>query len=321
MKALVFDGSLHIIETKLPQPSLNEALIRVLMSGICNTDLEIIKGYMHFQGILGHEFVGEVVRCNEPSWVGKRVVGEINVGCGVYDLCVQGMERYCSNRRVLGISEKDGTFAEYVTLPNRNLIVVPDTISDPEAVFIEPLAAACEILEQIHIQPIQSVTVVGDGKLAQLIARVLRLTGCKLLVIGKYKEKLSFINRLGIETKLWHQLSGEKFDVVVEASGSSSGFHQALDIVNPRGTLVLKSTIHNGVKLNLSRCVVDEMTLVGSRCGRFDAAVRLLQNRMIEVHDLVSGIYPFDKALDAFKVARQANTLKILLDMQSKHCS
>ena len=316
MKALLFDGSLHFTEKDPPRPVRNEALIRVLMAGICNTDIEILKGYMGFRGIPGHEFVGEVVDCKQKQWIGKRVVGEINLGCGTCDQCIHGMERHCSGRKVLGISGKDGVFTEYTTLPLRNLIVVPDTISDREAVFIEPLAVACEILEQIHVEPKQHVAVIGDGKLAQLIVRVLRLTGCRLTAIGKHPTKLSLIQQLGIKTKLWTQSSNEKFDIIVEATGSPSGLPLALGLLKPRGILVLKSTMRGDMKLNTAKLVIDEITVIGSRCGRFEPAVRLLRDRLVQVNDLISAVYPFDQALLAFEKTKEADTIKVLLDVK-----
>jgi len=202
MKALVFDGELKLQERHRPKPEKGEALIQVLVAGICNTDVEITKGYMGFRGILGHEFVGEVVECDEADWVGQRVVGEINIGCGACEICRKGLERHCPHRKVLGILDKDGAFAEYLTLPVKNLVVVPESIPDEEAVFAEPLAAACEILEQVHVGPTQRVAVVGDGKLGQLIAGVLRLVGCELAVFGKSKKKLRILESFGVGTHL-----------------------------------------------------------------------------------------------------------------------
>jgi threonine dehydrogenase-like Zn-dependent dehydrogenase len=317
MKTLLFDGSLHFSEKEMPRPASDEALIRVLMAGICNTDMEILKGYMGFQGVPGHEFVGEVVHCSLKQWIGKRVAGEINLACGACEQCTRGLERHCLERKVLGISGKDGVFAEYITLPVKNLIAIPDGIPNKEAVFIEPLAAACEILEQIHIEPVHCVAVIGDGKLAQLIVRVLRLTGCRLAAVGKHRTKLSLIQKLGIETKLWTQPCDEKFDVVVEASGSTLGLLPAMDLLKPRGILILKSTINEDVKLNTAKLVIDEITAIGSRCGRFTPAVRLLLNRLIQVDDLISAVYPFDQALEAFKKAKETDTIKVLLEMRN----
>ncbi|RME05499.1 MAG: alcohol dehydrogenase, partial [Deltaproteobacteria bacterium] len=248
MKALRFDGNLTLVDTPVPEPGVKEALIRVSCAGICNTDLEIFRGYMDFSGIPGHEFVGVVEACEDPRWVGKRVVGEINLGCGSCPRCRRGLARHCGNRRVLGILGKDGAFAEYLTLPVANLHEVPTQLSDEAALFTEPLAAAFEILEQVHIRPDDAVLIVGDGKLAQLIARVVRTTGCRLTCLGRHPEKLEHMRRLdGIETRT-DEPAG-RYDVVVECSGKPEGLSIALSALVPRGTLVLKSTFHGKVTL------------------------------------------------------------------------
>ncbi len=316
MKALVFDRTLQIEEMARPKPAGDEALIRVRMAGICNTDIEITKGYMGFRGVLGHEFVGDVVASDRDEWMGKRVVADINLGCGECEYCRTGLQRHCPQRRVTGILEKDGAFAEFIAYPVTNLFTLPDSISDEEAVFIEPLAAACEILEQVHIEPIHCVAVVGDGKLGQLIAWVLRLTGCRLTVYGKSEQKLCLLEPLGIETTLSESPMNEKYDVVVEASGSPSGFAQALKLVKPRGLFILKSTMHEATSVNTAPLVMNEIHLIGSRCGRFEPAIRLMENRLIDVKPLISGIYPFENALEAFEQAEKPATLKVLLDFR-----
>jgi alcohol dehydrogenase len=265
---------------------------------------------------LGHEFVGEVVESDPSDWVGKRVVGEINVGCGVCEDCLKGLDRHCAHRKVLGIGGKDGVFAEYLALPVKNLVAVPDSVSDEEAVFVEPLASACEILEQVHIEPSHRVAVVGDGKLGQLIVRVLRMTGCRLTVIGRIEQKLKCFESLGVLTFKEDSPVDEKFDVVVEASGSPSGFSLALDLVKPRGVFILKSTTHEDIRFNPACIVIDEVQLVGSRCGRFEPAVRLLERGFVDVKSLISNIFPFDRALEAFGVAQDPKTLKVLLDFR-----
>jgi len=259
-----------------------------------------------------------VVECDAADWVGQRVVGEINIGCGACESCQRGLERHCPHRKVLGILDKDGVFAEYLTLPVKNLVVVPESIPDEEAVFVEPLAAACEILEQVHVGPTQRVAVVGDGKLGQLIAGVLRLAGCELAVFGKSKKKLRILESLGVNTHLASSKAVEKFDVVVEASGSPSGFSSALDLIKPRGIFVLKSTTHEEIWFHPARIVVDEIHLVGSRCGRFESAIRLLEKWLVDVRPLISKIFPFKQALEAFQEAQKSDTLKVLLDFRRR---
>ena len=313
MKALVFDDQLRLTEAAQPQPRPEEALIKVLLAGICNTDLEIVRGYMGFRGILGHEFVGVVEEASASEWIGKRVVGEINLACGTCEFCRRGLNRHCPNRSVLGILQKDGAFAEYLTLPRGNLFEVLDSISDEEAVFVEPLAASLEILEQVKIEPGWRVAVVGDGKLAILVAQVLKLTGCGLIVLGKHEEKLAILRAMGVATTFTTEPLQGKFDLVVEASGSPSGLPIALDLLRPRGILVFKSTFQGDLNFNPARMVIDEVTLIGSRCGPFAPAIRLLQNRLVNVRPLISHVLPFGDALKAFAVAQHKKTLKVLL--------
>lgn len=314
MKALFFDGqSPSLIFASKPVPETGEALIRVRYAGICTTDLEILNGYLSFRGIPGHEFVGVVEESPDPGWIGKRVVGEINIGCGTCPVCLAGLERHCPNRRVLGILNKDGAFAEYLTLPVKNLREVPPSISDKEAVFTEPLAAALEILEQTKIEPNFSVTIIGDGKLAQLIARVLINIGVRLTVIGKHPEKLKRFADQGVITFLADEISLPKQDMVIESSGSPTGWELALSLVRPRGTIVLKSTYHKKLTTNPANLVIDEITVVGSRCGQFEPALRLLESRTIVVDDLISAEFPLENALEALKAAQQRNALKVLL--------
>jgi len=310
MRALVFDETLQFAER--PYQALpGECLVRVILAGICNTDLEITAGYMGFTGVLGHEFVGVVVR-GPDELLDKRVVGEINVGCGECAHCRQGLERHCASRTVLGIAGRDGAMADALSLPAKNLHLVPETVSDVEATFVEPLAAACEILEQVHLDPSARICLIGDGKLAILIGRVLACIGAAVTVVGKHPEKMVKIPAQDrIEA---HRFApARSFDIVIEASGHPSGWQTALQAVRPRGTIVLKSTYAGGFEFNPAPLVIDEITVVGSRCGRFAPALRLLADGKVRVEDLVSAIYPFDQALEAFAAARSAETIKVLV--------
>ena len=322
MKALFFDGlMLHLIDNyKTPSPRENEALIRVLMAGICRTDMEIVKGYKGFKGVPGHEFVGVVEKVNSPyaNLAGKRVVGEINLGCGACELCVRGLEKHCPERAALGITDKDGVFAEYVTLPLKNLWEVPHQLPDEEAVFTEPLAAAFEVLEQVHVKPTEKVLVLGDGKLGLLVALVLFQSGLNLLLAGNHEAKLEIARHCGIKAKRADELSKKKaYGIVVEATGSAEGIEVALDLVKPRGVIVLKSTIAEEKKMNLTRAVIDEVTIVGSRCGPFPPALAALESRRIVPGPLISAVYPFSDALKAFERAGGKDAVKILLDFKA----
>jgi threonine dehydrogenase-like Zn-dependent dehydrogenase len=287
------------------------------MAGICGTDMEILKGYKGFRGIPGHEFVGVVERVSGPhsGLVGKRVVGEINCGCGRCDYCLRGMEKHCVRRSTLGISGRDGVFAEYVTLPVRNLWEVPAHAADVDMVFTEPVAAAFEVPEQVHMKPTDRVLVLGDGKLGLLIAIVLHHCGVDVIVSGRHEEKLAIAARRQVRTRRAEELpESPAFDVVIEATGAPDGLETALGQVVPRGTIVLKSTVADRGEVNLSRAVVDEVTLVGSRCGPFAPAVAALASGRVHVQPLVSAVYPFDDALSAFERAGRKGVLKVLLD-------
>ena len=287
----------------------NEALVRVLLSGICNTDLEIARGYAGFNGTIGHEFVGVV------EATGQRVVGEINAGCGKCELCRAGDPRHCPSRTVLGIVGRDGAHAEFLQLPAVNLVPVPDKIPDEHAAFTEPLAAACGILERIAITRDDRVAVIGDGKLGLLSAQVVALTGAPALLVGKHDSKLRIAARRGIETATPKEAAKRtrEFDVVVEASGAASGFNLALDLLRPKGKLVLKSTFHGTTEINAARVVVDEISIIGSRCGRFAPALDLLKRNAIDVDSLISEEYPLSKGVHAMKRARTRGILKVLL--------
>lgn len=315
MKALVFDGELSLSEIPEPRVPVGEALVKVLMAGICNTDVEISRGYMNFRGVPGHEFVGVVETSPDPGLIGARVVGEINAGCGKCSWCRASLERHCPNRTTLGIVGRDGAFAEYLTLPVRNLIPVPDGVSNEQAVFTEPLAAALEILEQVKIRPADRVLVIGDGKLGLLICMVLRLTGCRLTLMGKHPEKLRIFENMGgaVITPAELLETAERFDVVVEASGHPSGWDTAVRRVKPRGTLVLKSTYHGSLSFNPAPLVIDEITVVGSRCGQFEPALRIMEHGLADPTVLVSEIFPFSDAEEAFRRSQEAGVFKILL--------
>lgn len=321
MRALVFNNKLELKQDfKKPTPKENEALIKVKLVGICNTDYEITKGYMGYNGILGHEFVGVVEEINgeDKSLLGKRVVGEINLGCKNCDWCAKGLERHCPNRQTLGIFNKDGCFADYVTLPLSNLLEVNEKINDETAVFVEPLAAALEILEQLHIKPYEKVCVLGDGKLGLITALALNASNVDVTLIGKHQNKLDIAKEQNVKTMLLENLKqddNKSFDVVVEATGRVSGFETSLSLVKPRGVLVLKSTIATGKELNLAPIVIDEITVLGSRCGQFAPALRLMEKNVIDFSKLVSAKLSFDDAILGFEKNKEKNTIKILLEM------
>ncbi len=316
MKALRFEnGELKLMNIDAPHRG-GEALVRVKMAGICNTDLEIVRGYANFNGTLGHEFVGVVESSPEELQIGRRVAGEINAGCGWCDLCCSNDPRHCLNRTVLGIHGRDGAFAEYLSLPPRNLLFVPETVSDRQAVFTEPLAAACEILDQVAIKATDRVAVIGDGKLGQLIARVIATTGCDPVLIGKHASKLKIAAQAGIRAMELSKVEidpASRFDYVVEASGAPGGLKLALDLVRPRGTIILKSTFHGAVQLETSRIVVDEISIVGSRCGRFEKAIGLLEQGKVDVEPLIAAEFKLDDGVAAMKQAQHNSTLKVLL--------
>ncbi len=323
MRALrVADGAASLVEIEPPAPR-GEAIVRVTLSGICNTDLEVARGYAGFRGTIGHEFVGVVEdpgggEGGEPIARGERVVGEINAGCGGCARCRRGDPRHCPTRTVLGIVGRDGAHADLVRLPARNLVRVPDGVPDVAAVFVEPLAAACGVLERAPLagDPGARVAVIGDGKLGLLCAMVLAAGGARPLLIGKHATKLALAARRGIETAdvARARQRGRSFDVVVEASGGVTGFELALELLQPQGTLVLKSTFHGLTPVDAARVVVEEITVVGSRCGRFAPALDLLARGAVDVADLVSEILPLDRGEAALARAAEPGVLKVLLD-------
>jgi len=319
MKAVQIHGAgPELREVPSPRILPGEARIRVHLAGICNTDLEMVKGYAGFSGTLGHEFVGTVEEAAEADsgWVGRRVVGEINLGCREPGCawCGAGLERHCPGRSVLGIQGKDGCMAEYLTLPVRNLLPVPGGLPDHWAVFVEPLAAGFEILEQVHLEPASRVAILGDGKLGLLVNRALRFSPARLTHIGKHPRKLALAAEGGVRTLLASDPLDERFDVVVEATGSAAGLERALGLVRPRGTLVLKTTVARPAAIDLTRIVVDEITLLGSRCGRFEPALRALAQGL-DPSPLIQARFPLKQAVRAFQEAGSPGALKVLLEM------
>jgi threonine dehydrogenase-like Zn-dependent dehydrogenase len=305
MKALWLEDRKLRVRDDVPLPAIEgEVVVRVLMAGVCNTDLELTRGYYPFTGIPGHEFVGVAD--------GRRVVGEINATCGSCEACLAGRSTHCERRNVLGIIGRNGAFAESLSLPAANLHAVPDAIPDEEAVFTEPLAAALELQEQVAITPDDRVVVVGDGKLGQLIAQTLALTGCRLLVIGRHPAKLALLAARGIATAA-SVPEGARFDVAVECTGNAAGFAAARAALRPRGTLVMKSTYAGDLTVNASSLVVDEITLVGSRCGPFAPALRLLESRAVDVRPLIRRTFALDDAIAAFDEAQQPGAMKVLV--------
>ncbi|NCP15934.1 alcohol dehydrogenase catalytic domain-containing protein [bacterium] len=316
MQALWLEnGQLSLREVPIPAPPLGEALIRVRLSGICGTDLELVRGYYPFTGIPGHEFVGEVVESPDSSWIGKRVVGEINVACGECEQCKNGRPTHCEKRTVLGIMGRHGAHAGYTSLPLANLHIVPDSVPDEAAVFTEPLAAALEIQEQVHIQPTDRVLLIGAGRLGQLIAQTLALTGCDLRVVARHPHQQALLaaRRIGVIAE--DEIRPRRWDVVVEATGCGSGFDLGRRALRPRGTLVLKSTYKGEMSVNGSSIVVDEITILGSRCGPFAPALRLLAARAVDPSVLIAARYPLAKVLQAFEEAQKTGMLKVLVEM------
>lgn len=314
MQALWLENNLISLRDVSKPNKPNEALIKIRKAGICSTDLELVKGYYPYTGILGHEFVGEVMDAPDKTWIGARVVGEINAVCGACEACLNGRPTHCENRTVLGIVNRDGVFAEYTTLPLANLHRVPDSVPDEMAVFTEPLAAALEIQQQIQIKPTDRVLLVGAGRLGQLIAQTLALTGCDLRVVARHPHQQSLLTARGIRLITEGDIQSRRWDVVVEATGSPDGFNLARKAIRPRGTMVLKSTYKGEMNVNFSSIVVDEITLLGSRCGPFEPALRLLEKREVDPGVLIAGQYKLKDSLKAFEKASQTGILKILLE-------
>lgn len=318
MRALVVDNGLRLESNyPTPVPPAGEALVRVLRAGVCNTDLELIKGYMNFKGVPGHEFVGVVeAAVGREDLIGCRVAGEINAACGVCETCRANRPTHCPHRTTLGIDRRSGTFADYIVLPFENLHPLPDSITDDQAVFIEPLAAACEIPDQVDIRPTDRVAVIGDGKLGLLCAQVVALSGCDLMVVGRHADKLAILERRGIRTTTdVAAIKLTSLDMIIEATGTPSGYEAARQLVRPRGTIVLKSTYHGALTVDLTMVVVDEVTLIGSRCGPFPPSIRLLANHQIDVEPLIQARYSLTDGVTAFERAAQKGTLKVIVEM------
>jgi len=292
----------------------NEALVKIRKAGICSTDLELVKGYYPYTGILGHEFVGEVVEADDAAWIGQRVVGEINVVCGQCEQCLNGRSTHCENRTVLGIVNRDGTFAEFTQLPVANLHRVPASVPDEMAVFTEPLAAALEIQQQIQIKPTDRVLLIGAGRLGQLIAQTLALTGCDLHVVARHEHQQNLLKARRIRIIDEEGIQPWRWDVVVEATGSPTGFALARKAIRPRGTLVMKSTYKGDMSLNFSSIVVDEINIIGSRCGPFEPALRLMASRQVDPTVLIADEFNLNAALKAFERAAETGVLKVLVE-------
>lgn len=313
MRALVYDGQLRL-EADMPfkSPAAAETLLKIRRAGICNTDLELMAGMYGFSGILGHEFVGEVVE-GTPEWLGKRVVGEITVACLTCDFCLRGVFSQCRNRATVGIRNYPGAFADYLPLPVRNLHFVPDSVSDDQAVFVEPLAAALQITEAVQISPRHRVVIIGIGKLGALCAQVLKLTGADVVGVVRRETQANLLEKWGISAA-HEDLPRQQAQIVVDVTGTAEGFALALDLVESCGTIVLKSTYHGTPQVDMTQIAVREIKVVGSRCGPFDAALRLLERGLVDVEALIDARYPFDAALEAMEFAAKPGVLKVLLD-------
>lgn len=313
MQALWLENNQISLRDVLQPVKPEEALIKVCKAGICSTDLELVKGYYPYKGILGHEFVGKVVDAPDKAWIGRRVVGEINAVCGGCEACLNGRPSHCENRTVLGIVNRDGVFAEYTTLPLENLQPVPDTVPDEMAVFTEPLAAALEIQQQIQVKPTDRVLLIGAGRLGQLIAQTLALSGCDLHVVARHALQKELLTARRIRIISEEDIHPHKWDIVVEATGSTDGFNLARKAIRPRGTLVMKSTYKGEMNVNFSSIVVDEINIIGSRCGPFAPALRLLEKREVDPTVLVAAEYGLKDSLKAMEKAAQAGMLKVLI--------
>lgn len=315
MYALMLDEGLHLVEVDDPEPEPDEVLIEVHRVGVCGTDLALLRGYADFRGIPGHEFVGEVIDSEmAPQWIGRRVVAEINLACGRCDRCRRGMSNHCSRRDVLGLRGHSGAFAQRIAVPVTNLHEVPAVLDDDVAVFAEPLAAAFRILEQVEIDRTSRVAVWGDGRLGLLTAMVLATHECELTVVGRHEKKLSLLQETGATLRLENDVVRHDFDVVVDATGSSEGLKNAFAHVRPQGTLVVKSTMSTAPRIDVERLVVDEIKLVGSRCGAFEPALEALALGTIDPRPLVDTVLPLSRGVEAFEIASRRGALKVLVD-------
>jgi len=313
MRALLYNKVLRY-EAEYPTPGVPEgyALVRVLKAGVCNTDLELVKGYMGFSGVLGHEFVGVA---EGGEFDGQRVAGEINLACGECPTCRAGMPTQCPNRKTLGIDRHDGAFADYLTLPVENLHPLPDSVSDDAATFVEPLAAALQTLHLTHVSPHDRVALIGTGKLGLLTAQVIALTGCDLTAISRHDRQIDLLRGWGIDTASLGEIEARSADIVVDCTGNEQGFAEALKLVRPRGVIHLKSTYHGLPKANLTRAVVDEVQIHTSRCGPFDAAIRLMAKGVVDVESLIDARYPLEESMEAMAKASERGVLKVLLEI------
>ena len=313
MNALWLENN-QISLRNIPRPQKqNEALIKIRKAGICSTDLELVKGYYPYTGVLGHEFVGEVVEADDTSWIGQRVAGDINAVCNQCEQCLNGRPTHCESRTVLGIVNRDGVFAEYTTLPIHNLHRVPASVPDEMAVFTEPLAAALEIQQQVQVKPTDRVLLIGAGRLGQLIAQTLTLTGCHLRIVARHKHQQDLLKAHGIRIISEEEIKSWRWDIVVEATGSPSGFSLARQAIRPRGTLVLKSTYKGDTTVNISSIVVDEINIVGSRCGPFAPALRLMESKQVDPTVLIDSEFVLADALNAIEHAAETGVLKVLI--------
>lgn len=319
MYAVVFDGKLTVVKDyPIPDVPTGWALIRVQIAGICGTDIELIKGYKEFKGVLGHEFIGTVTTCDDSHWLGKQVAGEINAGCGSCGWCENGLQRHCPNRSVLGILKHDGCMADYCVLPLRNLCEIPNDIPSKRAIFIEPLSAACEILEQLQIKGTERAVVLGDGRLGILCAWVLATVLSDVTLIGRHAKKLARARWRHLKTE--HHTAGitPGADIVVDATGSNAGIHDAISRCRPRGTVVLKTTVASYGDVDLSPIVINELTVIGSRCGQFKDGLRMLASHAdMPVEGLITAQYPMEQAMAAFEHADRPDALKVLIEMNS----
>ena len=314
MNALWLENNKISLRDISQQRKPNEALIKIRKAGICSTDLELVKGYYPYTGVIGHEFVGNVIEADDASWIGQRVVGEINVVCNQCEQCLNGRSTHCEHRTVLGIVNRDGTFAEFTNLPIANLHRVPESVPDEMAVFTEPLAAALEIQDQIQIKPTDRILLIGAGRLGQLIAQTLALTGCNLRVMARHEQQQKLLKARGIKIISEEDVQSWRWDVVVEATGSPSGFSLARKAVRPRGTMVLKSTYKGDMNVNFSSIVVDEINLIGSRCGPFEPALRLMESKQVDPTILIAQEFKLSEALKAFEHAAETGVLKVLVE-------
>jgi 2-desacetyl-2-hydroxyethyl bacteriochlorophyllide A dehydrogenase len=317
MRAIWLENQTLTIRNDLPNPECGtgEALVQVCIAGICSTDLELMRGYYPFTGILGHEFVGKVINADDPSLIGTRITGEINISCDNCDACRRGNTSHCDHRKTIGINGYQGCFAEFLTLPINNLHRIPDILKDEDAVFAEPLAAALQIQQQVQVKSTDRVLVIGAGRLGQLIAQTLVLTGCDLKIVVRHRYQRKILNARGITTIEEREIKSRSFDLVIEASGSPAGFRLARQAICSRGVLVLKSTYTDTLDLNISSLVVDEITMIGSRCGPFEPSLRLMEAGMVNPKPLIMGRYPLKHGLEALEHAGRPGILKILLDI------